>query len=354
MKQFKFGLALCLSLCACAPEQIAAQITGGKYVFQTLNLSQGARLSALGGAQVAVADEDPVFAAANPAALNPAMGGRFSINHNFFMSDIQHGYLSYAHQLSKLGLMVHGGIQYLDFGDIKRADEFGTVIGTVKAAEQQFVMGAAKQLSERISLGLNLKFGNSRLDEFRSNAIAADLGWMYQDTARRFALALVVKNAGAQMATYTGTREPLPFDVQLGVSKRLKHLPFRLGIVIHHLHDWNIRYNDPNLEDDDLLLFGEEQPKENRLNAEIDNFFRHFIFNGEFLLGKNEAFRVRFGYNHLRKRELSVRNYRSLAGFSGGIGLKIRRFRIDFGYASYHLAGGVTHLGIGTNLQDFF
>jgi hypothetical protein len=51
---------------------------------------------------------------------------------------------------------------------------------------------------------------------------------------------------------------------------------------------------------------------------------------------------------------LSVRNYRSLAGFSGGVGIKINRFRVDFGYASYHLAGGVAHLGIGTNLKDFF
>ena len=62
----------------------------------------------------------------------------------------------------------------------------------------------------------------------------------------------------------------------------------------------------------------------------------------------------RWRYNHLRKRELTVRNYRSLAGFSGGVGIKINRFRVDFGYASYHLAGGVVHLGIGTNLKDFF
>ena len=103
-----------------------------------------------------------------------------------------------------------------------------------------------------------------------------------------------------------------------------------------------------------MLLFGEEQPKENKASAAIDNFFRHLVFNGEFLLGKNEGLRLRLGYNHLRKRELTVRNYRSLAGFSGGVGVKIKRFRVDFGYASYHLAGGVVHLGIGTNLRDFF
>ncbi|HNM25316.1 MAG TPA: hypothetical protein PKL15_07795, partial [Saprospiraceae bacterium] len=79
-----------------------------------------------------------------------------------------------------------------------------------------------------------------------------------------------------------------------------------------------------------------------------------FIFSGEFLLGRNESFRLRLGYNHLRKKELSVRNYRSLAGFSGGVGFKINRFRLDVGYGAYHLAGGVLHVGVGTNLKDFF
>ena len=124
--------------------------------------------------------------------------------------------------------------------------------------------------------------------------------------------------------------------------------------MAHHLHEWDIRYDDPNAQDDEVLLFGDEQPSGNKGSAQIDNFFRHFIFNGEFLLGRNEAFRLRLGYNHLRRRELTVRNYRSLAGFSGGVGIKISRFRIDFGYGSYHLAGGVVHLGVGTNLKEFF
>jgi hypothetical protein len=344
-----FGLWACLSTPAAF-----GQVTGGQYVFQTLGMSTGARLTALGGTQIAVKDDDLVFAAANPAALNPSMSGRMTFNHNFYLSDIQHGYAAYAQQLPKWGFTVHGALQYLDFGDLKRADEFGNVQGEVKAAEQQFMVGAAKPLSEKVSLGLNVRLGNSVLDTYRSTALSADAGLLYADSARRFTAAIVLKNAGTQISTYGDTRESLPFDVQIGLTKRLKHLPFRLGVVLHHLHDWDIRYNDPNADDDDVLLFGEEQQTENKLNTEIDNFFRHLIFNGEFLLGKNEVFRVRVGYNHLRKRELSVRNYRSLAGFSGGVGVKIKRFRIDVGFATYHLAGGVLHLGVGTNLRDFF
>jgi hypothetical protein len=332
----------------------SGQITGGQHVFQFLSLPVSARVTALGSAQIAVQDDDPVFAATNPAALNPRMDGRLAINHNFFLTDIQHGYVAYVHNLNKLGFTVQGAMQYIKYGDIDRADEFGNLQGKVKAGETAFTLGGARPLTDRISLGLNLRLAVSTLDLYQASALLADAGLMYADTAKRLTIGLVVRNAGTQMATYNNTRESLPMDVQIGLTKRLKHLPFRIGVVAHHLHEWDIRYDDPNAESDDVLLIGDEKPAENKTAATIDNLFRHLIFNGEFLLGRNEGFRLRFGYNHLRKRELSVRNYRSLAGFSGGVGIKINRFRVDFGYASYHLAGGVAHLGIGTNLKDFF
>jgi len=332
----------------------SAQVIGGRNVFSFLSLPQSARVTGMGGAQIAVRDDDPVFAITNPAALNPSMSGRMAFNHNFFLGGIQQGYVSYAQQLPKWGFTMHGGIQYMNYGEMKRADEYGDVQGIVKAGETAFTVGAARPLSDKFSLGLNARMAFSRLDVYKSSALLADVGLMYADSASRFTAGLVIKNAGTQLSSFAGNKETLPFDIQFGVSKRLKHLPFRFSIIAHHLQQWEIRYNDPNLQGDGVLLFGDEQPKESKTTAAIDNFFRHLIFNGEFLLGKKEGFRIRLGYNHLLKSELSVSNYRSLAGFSGGLGIKISRFRIDFGYGAYHLAGGVAHLGIGTNLRDFF
>ena len=69
--------------------------------------------------------------------------------------------------------------------------------------------------------------------------------------------------------------------------------------------------------------------------------------------GKKENFRLRFAYNHFRKKDLSVRNIRSLAGFSGGFGFKIKRFRFSYGIGIYHLGGSTNHLSISTNLKEF-
>ncbi len=346
--------AKCLLLLLLPTAPLAAQVVGGQHVFSFLSLPASARVTGMGGAQIAVRDDDPVFALSNPGALNPAMSGRMTFNHNFFLGDINHGYVSYAQHLPKWGFTMHGGIQYMGYGEMKRADEFGDVQGTVKAGETAFTLGAARPLSDKLSLGLNARMAFSRLDTYKSSALLADVGLMYADSASRFTAGLVIRNAGTQLSSYADIKETLPFDIQLGVSKRLKHLPFRFSVIAHHLHQWDIRYKDPNLQGDEVLLFGDEQPQESKATAAIDNFFRHLIFNGEFLLGKNEGFRIRLGYNHLLKRELSVSNYRSLAGFSGGLGVKISRFRIDFGYGAYHLAGGVAHLGIGTNLREFF
>ncbi|HRJ16459.1 MAG TPA: hypothetical protein PLI34_15780, partial [Saprospiraceae bacterium] len=85
----------------------------------------------------------------------------------------------------------------------------------------------------------------------------------------------------------------------------------------------------------------------------VDNLFRHFIFNGELLIGQRESLRLRFGYNHFMRQELSVNNYRSLSGFTFGAGIRISRFRLDYGRNNYHLAGGMNHLSISTNLREF-
>ena len=348
----KFALLFCVLNLQIG--RLAAQVNGGQQVFQFMTLSPSARITGLGGLQITVKDDDVNFAAQNPAALNPAMSGRLAFNHNFYLTDIQHGYVAYAQHLPKIGFTMHAALQYMNYGEIKQADEVGNITGKVHAAENAFTIGAARPLTPRISIGLNARFAFSTLDIYKASALAADAGLLYADTAKRFSMALVLRNVGAELSTYTGTREDLPYDLQAGFSKQLRYLPFRLSVIAHHLQQWNIRYEDPNARQDDVLLFGDEQPKKNKGNGQVDNFFRHFVFNGEFLLGRNESFRLRVGYNHLRKRELSVRNYRSLAGFSGGVGIKISRFRLDMGYGSYHLAGGVFHVGIGTNLKDFF
>jgi len=326
--------------------------TGGRSVFQFLQLAPSARVSALGGSLITVRDGDVNLAFANPALLNPQMHHSLSFSHNLHLAGIQNGYAAYGHFVPKWDLTLHGGVQYVSYGTFEATDEIGNVTGDFNASEYSLTLGAGKQLYERLAVGANLRFVTSQLESYNSAGLVGDLAATFFDTSARFTLSFVMNNIGGQLAAYRpGNPEKVPFDMLLGVSHRLRYLPFRLSVIYHDLHRWNILYDDPNTEESGSFLG--ETPEVSDFGLFVDNLFRHFVFSGEFLFGRNEPLRLRFGYNHQIRKELSVDNFRSLSGFSFGVGVKINRFRIDYGRGIYHFAGGLNHFTLSTNLSEF-
>lgn len=331
------------------PTSLLAQI-GGDNIYEFVNLSNSARITALGGNLITVRDGDLNLAYQNPAALNPEMHLSLTFNHNFHLAGIQNGYFAYGHHLGKWNTTLHGGIQYASYGEFQAKDETGMDLGTFTASENAIVVGAGHQLYERLSVGANLKLILSQLESYNSTGLLGDLAATYADTAKRFTATLVFKNIGGQLSLYDENRENMPYDVQIGFSQRLKHLPFRFSVIYHNLHRWNILYDDPTTEE--TVLFLGQEPNEQG-NPFVDNLFRHFIFSGEFLFGKKENLRVQVGYNHLHNREMTLTNFRSLAGFSFGLGIKIKQFRIEYGRGIYHLGGSLHHLTLSANIREF-
>ncbi len=331
-----------------------AQRLGGQRVFEFLNLSPSARITALGGQLLAVRDSDLASAYRNPALLNQQMDKQLSFNYNFYAADIGSGYAAYAQHIDKLDMTFHGGIQFIDYGSFEQTDEFEQNLGEFKAAEYAINIGTSRQLYENLAVGANLKFITSQLESYNSTGLALDFGAYYRDTSSNFSAALVVRNAGLTLSSYReGNREKLPFEINFGIAQKLKYLPFRLTVNYRNLDQWNILYDDPNVVDEGPLLGDVESTERGWFAVNLDNFFRHLSFGGEFLFGKKENFRVRVGYNHQRRAELKVAEFRSLAGFSFGVGMKVSKFRIEYGRAIYHLAGGVHHLSISTSINEF-
>lgn len=324
---------------------------GGQDAFEFLSMSSSSRVTALGGALVTVHDDDVALGLHNPAVLDSMMHNQLSFNHNFHLAGISNGFVNYGRILPWYGLTAHAGIQYVNYGNFRLTDEIGNILGEFDASELAVVLGVGKRLNERIRAGINLKAISTNYESYSSTGLASDLGLYYENPASRFSAALVIQNLGIQLSSFTDNNASLPFDVQIGVSQRLKHLPFRFTVTGHNLHRYGIRYDDPNV----VVTadpFGNVE-EENSFNQGIDNIFRHLIFSGEFLLGRKENLRLRFGYNHLRRQELKVTQFRSLGGFSFGVGLKIYKFRIDYGVGYHHLGGSANHLSISTNFSEY-
>ena len=350
MQRLATPLALLLAALTYLP--LSAQIGGGD-TYQFLLLPPSPRVTALGGTAIAIQDDDLSLAYQNPAALSSSIDNHLAFNIGFLPGGISNSYAAYGRHVDAWNTTFHISNQNIGYGDFDATDEFGNINGTFSAQENALTIGAARQYSERLTFGANVRLVSSRLESYQSVGIATDLAAMYRDTASRFTATLVVQQLGAQLTTYQEERESLPLEIQFGISKRLKYLPFRFGITAIKLQQWNLIYDDPNLADTEGSIF-DTPTEDSDLELFVGNVFRHLVFNGEFLFGARENFRLRFGYNHLRRRDLSVDRLRSLAGFSFGAGFKINRFRVSYGYSSYHLAGGLHHLGIGLNIEDFY
>lgn len=335
------GLSICKGL---------SQI-GGNSVFQFLNLAQSARTTALGGTQITTVDNDISLGIQSPSLLNESMHTSLSINHNFHLADITYGFSAFGYHFSKIGLSTMIGATYLDYGEFKRTDELGNILGNFGGKDVALILGASRKLNERMNLGSTLKWIRSTIDIFSSNGISLDLGLTYQNPDNLTITTFVIRNLGLQFSSFYENREPFPFDVQIGTSRKLKYLPLRLSVVIHDLHKWNLRTDRP--DDNDPLFIDQTPSNSSPLLNGIDNFFHHVIIGGEFLIGKNEVFKLRFGYNHQLKKELKVSPFRSLNGFSFGFGFKVKKIAFDYGFGSYHIAGGMNHLSLSTNIQEW-
>jgi len=331
---------------------VNAQI-GGRFAFESISLPSNARVTALGGSLITVQDDDLALSSMNPALLNSSMNKQLSINHNFHFAGISNSHVAFAKTLDSLGITLLGSVQSINYGDFDLADDIGNVSGEFSANEVALIIGAGKKINERISVGANLKFLTSSYESYGSSALGVDIGIHYQKPGSFVSWGLVLKNIGSEFSALVDDKRALPFDLQLGYSKKLEHLPFRFSIIGHNLQKWYIRYDDPDFDIQQNLL-QEVASSKSAFNRNLDNLFRHLIFNGEFLIGTREQFRLRFGYNHLRKQELRVSNFRSLAGFSMGFGFNIKKIKIDYGVGYYHLAGASNHLSLKLNMGKIF
>jgi hypothetical protein len=326
--------------------------SGGRQIYQFMNLPGSARTLALGGYQPSLSDGDINLAYENPASGKSDIHQALSFNHSFYFSGIQFGYATYGHHLEKSGVTLTGGVRYIDYGTFDQTNELGDLTGEFDAGELAVGFTGSKQIYDRLSLGAGIRYVQSNFETYVSTGILFDLGALYEIPEKRLFISLVLKNMGFQMSRYFESKEPMPFDLRAGISKRLEHLPFRLSVTAHNLHRWDINYDDPEAMRSSFVFGEEEQEEDPRFNT-LDNFFRHLIFSGEFYLGAEGQFQLRMAYNHLLAKEMSLADTRVFSGLSFGIGFKINRFRIDYGFGRYHTGANANKFSISTNISEF-
>jgi hypothetical protein len=176
-----------------------------------------------------------------------------------------------------------------------------------------------------------------------------DVGITYIDSVNLWQASLVMKNMGAQIKQYQGSSSgDMPFDLQLGISKRLAHAPLQFSATFFQLHQFNTRYNDTLFNNDNGSDPGNKEKK-----YIFDKLFRHVVLAAQLYVG--DKVEITAGYNYLHRKELNVGNAgNGLNGFSLGVGVLFKKIQVRYARSYYQNNSSYNQFGLNLRLNDYF
>ena len=296
-----------------------AQESRSAYNF--LRLPVSAHAAALGGDNITIIDDDQMLIFSNPALLASVSDKTISLSYMNYMAGTSMAGAAFNRVVKEKASWA-ASAQYIGYGTMKQTGTDGTQLGEFSAKDIAVAGYFSYMLSERIVGGITAKFVTSYIGNYSSIGMGVDLGLNYYDPDHDWSVSLVGKNLGGQLKAYDDEYDPMPIDIQLGVSKRFAHTPFRVSATLVDLNHWNYKFT-------------------NHLVVGIDAALSESIWLGA-------------GYNFRRANEMNIDDADGGgthgAGFSFGAGLNLQRFKLNIAYGKYHVSSTSLMLNVGYTL----
>lgn len=313
----KKAIIVILTLIAC--QHIVAQESRSAYNF--LRLPVSAHAAALGGDNITIIDDDQMLIFSNPALLASVSDKTISLSYMNYMAGTSMAGAAFNRVVKEKASWA-ASAQYIGYGTMKQTGTDGTQQGEFSAKDIAVAGYFSYMLSERIVGGITAKFVTSYIGNYSSIGMGVDLGLNYYDPDHDWSVSLVGKNLGGQLKAYDDEYDPMPIDIQLGVSKRFAHTPFRVSATLVDLNHWNYKFT-------------------NHLVVGIDASLSESIWLGA-------------GYNFRRANEMNIDDADGGgthgAGLSFGAGLNLQRFKLNIAYGKYHVSSTSLMLNVGYTL----
>jgi hypothetical protein len=286
---------------------LAAQIVMARGVGTSaanfLKIGQGARPSGMGGAFVGLADDINCLEW-NPAGLTAMPPDFFdaAFEHVFWLGDVEYEMLSYA---QNLGENYGAGLRFM-YRHMPDIDNNLDDENRIKVSDYLGSLGYGLQISN-FSIGVNLKFIVSQMDNEQLAGEAADLGMLISLMENKMAVGLSIQNLGPDIKS-----DSLPLNVRGGLG-----------------------YKD---------TFGENKEHSFNASAEIDQPMDNkmsFKIGGEYWYMK--TFAVRLGFN----QQLGANDLQSDSMFqrmSVGSSICWADLQLDYAFTPYADLGVIHRL----------
>ncbi|MCK6543686.1 PorV/PorQ family protein [bacterium] len=337
-KILALALALMYTINAFAGEE-----KRGTAGFMFLKVPMGAREVALGQSGITTTSgANAIYW--NPANVSAATSPTFSFSYLNHFAGISSNYGAITFPMGDAGV-IGASINYMSYGDIQRTSEANPDGGIGNYAPYELSVGVtfAKQVTDRVSGGLTVKFINSQIDLVSASNYAFDFGFTYNTDFRGLKLGFVVNNLGPQ-ASYKGdgllqtiTVDPLTNETAyLAYESEFFNMPASVNFGA----SMDLMRNEQN------SITGMLEQNINSFQASRTNFGLEYGFQNMFF--------ARAGYTSTLKKDRDY-NTGSDAGMSGltmgaGVDYKFNDSfgaTVDYGYLNMGILGGTHRFSVG-------
>jgi len=278
--------------------------------FQFLKTQVGARPAGMGGSFIAM-DGDVQCIYYNPAGVATVTNRAASFTYMKHLLDFNFGFVGFVQpHLGPGNLGV--GLSFMDYGDFKRTDGTGAVLGNFSANSLSLAATYSLQPVQNLSIGLSAKYIRAGIETYSADAVAADAGVLYHFPQWMLTLAAGVCNLGRPISAFITHKDDLPMSMRFGLAKKLEHLPLYLSLTFY-------RYQDEKW---------------------------HGALGGEFTLSP-QAF-LRLGYDNVGQDLQVGGNKDRFAGASIGLGLVWRSVHIDYALSSLGEVGTLNRFSLSS------
>jgi hypothetical protein len=308
MRKILIFFTICCSIFSLSAQE-------GKTSFDYLLLPVSARTGALGGNNVSLIETDALLVYNNPALLGSEMNLNLDVSFLSYLADIKIGNVIFTKALgerSAWGI----GVNYANYGNMTETSAEKTITGDLNATDICGNLFFAHDLTDKWRGGITAKFLYSNYYHNTATGLGVDLGLSYYDSDREFSIGLAGKNLGRQITAYEEELASLPWDIQVGISKKLAHAPVRFSVTGIYLKQWQFD-NYYKQKDSFLKTLG-----------------KHLVIGIDLIPSDNLWIGV--GYNIKRGIDMHIQDGNKFAGFSIGAGLKVKTFGVSCSFGKYH------------------
>ena len=311
LKKMTTGLFCWILSIGCWLSAVTASAQESKEVYSFLRLPVSAHAAAIGGENISMTEDDPTVIFHNPSLINNVSPMSMNLNFMTYMEGTTTASASFVKTAGERGAW-GASAQYMSYGSIKETTVSNEQTGTFSPKDIALAGTFAYMLSNDISGGITARFISSTIGSYSSAAVGFDLGVNYYHEEKGWSVSAVAKNLGGQIKAYDEDFERIPFDLQLGVTKKLIGSPLTLHATLSRLHNWD------------------------------QGLIKHLAIGADIYLG--EMIYVAAGYNFRRSSEMKIiadgdeKGANHGAGLSLGAGLHLQRFKLQLAYAKYHVS----------------